>query len=44
MLYILGSGIPASGVFYDLYIQNGLKWYIQVDALAVTDIFLSGYK
>lgn len=35
---IIGSGIPASNVFYDLYIQNGLKWYTQVDALAVTDV------
>ena len=35
---IIGGGIPASNVFYDLYVQNGLKWYTQVDALAVTDV------
>lgn len=35
---IIGSGIPASNVFYDLYIQNGLKWYTQIDVLAVTSV------
>lgn len=35
---IIGSGIPSSNVFYDLYVQNGMKWYTQVDALAVTDV------
>lgn len=35
---IIGSGIPASNVFYDLYIQNGLKWYSQIDVLAVTHV------
>lgn len=35
---IIGGGIPDSNVFYDLYVQNGSKWYTQVDALAVTDV------